>query len=66
MDPMAEGVLVIGVGTGTREMGVYLQGFKRYLGTGLLGEDRDTLDRFGVMVRAGCLIGSCQGTCISL
>lgn len=47
LDPMAEGVLVIGVGSGTKLLEGYLSGSKGYEATALLGEERDTQDASG-------------------
>ena len=47
LDPLAEGVLVLGVGEGTKLMDQYLAGAKGYLATALLGWETDTLDRTG-------------------
>ena len=37
LDPMATGVLVLGLGKGCRDLEGYLKGPKRYRGLGLLG-----------------------------
>jgi tRNA pseudouridine55 synthase len=51
LDPMAQGVLVLGVGRATRLLR-YLSGLdKEYEGTGVLGVETDTLDADGDMVR---------------
>jgi tRNA pseudouridine55 synthase len=51
LDPMATGLLVIGVGRATRLLR-YLSGLdKDYEGTGRLGEETDTLDAEGRVVR---------------
>lgn len=47
LDPMAEGVLVLGVGRGTKLMAEYLKGFKRYRADGMLGVETDSLDSTG-------------------
>ena len=47
LDPLATGVLVVGIGTGCREMGSYLKGTKRYHGLGRLGSEYDTQDCTG-------------------
>lgn len=48
LDPMAEGVLVIGVGDGTKELEKQLKrSNKRYNGVALLGFETDTLDSTG-------------------
>lgn len=50
LDPMAEGVLVLGVGSGTKLLEKYLKGYKRYRATGLLGIETDTLDSTGKII----------------
>jgi tRNA pseudouridine55 synthase len=51
LDPMAQGVLVLGVGRATRLLR-YLSGLdKEYEGTGVLGVETDTLDADGEIVR---------------
>jgi tRNA pseudouridine55 synthase len=51
LDPMATGVLLVGVGRATRLLR-YLSGLdKEYEGTGRLGEETDTLDAEGRVVR---------------
>ena len=51
LDPMAQGVLVLGVGRATRLLR-YLSGLdKEYEGTGVLGVETDTLDADGEVVR---------------
>jgi len=52
LDPLAQGVLVLGVGEGTKLMGQYLQGAKEYRGTGLLGSEMDTQDCTGVVTES--------------
>ena len=47
LDPMAEGVLVLGVGEGTKLLEGYLSGSKAYTAEALLGAETDTLDRTG-------------------
>lgn len=47
LDPLAEGVLVLGVGDGTRALTSYLSGSKAYIATGVLGTSTDTLDSTG-------------------
>ncbi|CAB9496801.1 pseudouridine synthase B [Seminavis robusta] len=44
LDPLATGVLVVGVGKGTKELQSYLTGSKRYLATGEFGFETNTLD----------------------
>src|SRR5215510_1049221 len=51
LDPMATGLLVVGVGRATRLLR-YLSGLdKDYEGVGRLGEETDTLDADGTIVR---------------
>ncbi len=47
LDPLAEGVLVIGVGRGTKLMEDYLHGTKSYQAVGKLGVETDTYDSTG-------------------
>lgn len=49
LDPLAEGVLVLGVGDGTKLMGEYLAGSKGYRAEALLGAETDTLDSEGTV-----------------
>jgi tRNA pseudouridine55 synthase len=44
LDPLASGVLVIGVGKGTKELQSYLSGSKKYKATGEFGFETTTLD----------------------
>jgi tRNA pseudouridine55 synthase len=48
LDPMATGVLVLGVGNGTKALEKYLKGNKGYRAVAKLGIGTDTLDRTGV------------------
>ena len=50
LDPLAEGVLVLGIGEGTKLMSTYLEGSKAYLAVAMLGDETDTLDNTGVIV----------------
>jgi tRNA pseudouridine55 synthase len=50
LDPMAEGVLIIGIGSGTRELTAFLSGSKCYRATAVLGSETDTLDATGKVV----------------
>lgn len=47
LDPIAEGVLVLGVGSGCKEMQAYLQGTKKYVVKAELGAATDTYDSEG-------------------
>jgi tRNA pseudouridine55 synthase len=49
LDPMAEGVLVLGIGSGTKLLGDYLAGSKGYHAVALLGQATDTLDATGTV-----------------
>jgi len=55
LDPLAEGVLVLGVGEGTKLMSQYLEGSKGYQAVACLGAETDTLDCTGEVVeRVDC------------
>ena len=55
LDPLAEGVLVLGVGEGTKLMAQYLEGSKGYQAVACLGAETDTLDCTGeVIERVDC------------
>lgn len=47
LDPMAEGVLILGIGEGTKQLSKYLSGSKGYAAVGLMGKAYDTLDITG-------------------
>eukprot|EP00562_Extubocellulus_spinifer_P026874 CAMPEP_0178657008 /NCGR_PEP_ID=MMETSP0698-20121128/25136_1 /TAXON_ID=265572 /ORGANISM="Extubocellulus spinifer, Strain CCMP396" /LENGTH=362 /DNA_ID=CAMNT_0020299117 /DNA_START=34 /DNA_END=1119 /DNA_ORIENTATION=- len=47
LDPLASGVLVIGVGSGTKELQTFLSGSKRYRAGVKLGFETETLDMEG-------------------
>ena len=49
LDPLAEGVLVLGIGDGTKLMGDFLSGTKRYQAVAILGAETDTLDNTGAV-----------------
>lgn len=49
LDPMASGVLVIGLGRGCKDLSGFLSGHKTYLATGQFGKSFDTLDKTGVL-----------------
>lgn len=51
LDPLASGVLVLGVGKGTTLLQRYLEGDKRYVASVQLGYETDTLDCEGAVVR---------------
>jgi len=54
LDPNASGVLVIGIGTGTKVMSKYLEGSKSYLAQGKVGFETDSQDRTGSMTIRMC------------
>jgi tRNA pseudouridine55 synthase len=47
LDPMATGVLVLGIGAGTKYMSDYLAGPKAYIASAALGTETNTLDSTG-------------------
>lgn len=49
LDPLAQGVLILGVGKGTTLMESYLAGSKGYRAIARLGSETDTLDSTGVV-----------------
>ncbi|EUD64934.1 tRNA pseudouridine55 synthase [Plasmodium inui San Antonio 1] len=51
LDPFAEGVLVIGIQKGTKQLIDFLKCYKKYLALGLFGLETDTLDREGTVVK---------------
>ncbi|KDQ60980.1 hypothetical protein JAAARDRAFT_31980 [Jaapia argillacea MUCL 33604] len=51
LDPLADGVLVVGVGKGTKKLGDFLDCVKEYRTTCLLGCETDTYDSEGAQVR---------------
>lgn len=53
LDPLACGVLPVGVGNAARLFDYFLQKEKRYLARFVFGATTDTLDREGVVVRGG-------------
>mmetsp|Transcript_16076 Transcript_16076/g.25021 ORF Transcript_16076/g.25021 Transcript_16076/m.25021 type:complete len:338 (+) Transcript_16076:71-1084(+) len=53
LDPLATGVLVIGVGKGTKEMQGYLTGSKMYTAVGEFGFETNTLDMEGNVTKTG-------------
>ena len=52
LDPMATGLLILGVGRATRLLRYLGDLPKSYVGTGRLGEETDTLDAEGTVVRS--------------
>ncbi|RAL06178.1 pseudouridine synthase PUS4 [Aspergillus ibericus CBS 121593] len=53
LDPMATGVLVAGVGKGTKHLNEFLACTKEYETVVLFGAETDTYDRMGKLVRKG-------------
>ncbi|KAF8421038.1 trub family pseudouridylate synthase-containing protein [Tirmania nivea] len=51
LDPMATGVLVVGVGSGTKKLPTLLGGEKEYVATAILGAATDTYDRLGKVTK---------------
>ncbi|PCH38166.1 pseudouridylate synthase 4 [Wolfiporia cocos MD-104 SS10] len=51
LDPLADGVLVVGVGKGTKKLGEFLDCVKEYRTTCLLGCETDSYDSEGAQVR---------------
>lgn len=51
LDPLASGVLVLGVGGGTTRLQSYLEGGKEYIASCELGYETDTLDAEGKLVK---------------
>ncbi|XP_022097726.1 probable tRNA pseudouridine synthase 1 isoform X4 [Acanthaster planci] len=51
LDFNASGVLVIGIGRGTKQLASLLKGNKRYLAVGCLGSSTDTQDALGKVVQ---------------
>ncbi|CAO3638469.1 unnamed protein product [Mucor fragilis] len=53
LDPMAEGVLVLGVGRGCKQLADYLEGTKEYIVGAKFGQSTDTFDAEGTVVQIG-------------
>jgi tRNA pseudouridine55 synthase len=51
LDPMATGVLVVGVGSGTKKLNQFLGGWKEYEATCVFGILTDSYDAVGKIVR---------------
>eukprot|EP01035_Chromulina_nebulosa_P018468 gene18468-24178_t len=51
LDPLAQGVIVLGVGKGTQLLSEYLIGSKGYKATGILGSETNTLDCTGEVIK---------------
>lgn len=52
LDPMATGVLVVGLNGGCKELSKYLTGSKSYVAEARFGEHFDTLDRTGKLLQS--------------
>ena len=52
LDPLASGVLVLGIGKGTSQLQDYLKGDKQYVAAVQLGYETDTLDAEGKVVKS--------------
>lgn len=50
LDPLATGLMVVGVGSATKVLAEYLSGVKGYSASALLGEETDTQDSEGTML----------------
>ncbi|KAG1051850.1 hypothetical protein G6F43_005972 [Rhizopus delemar] len=53
LDPLAEGVLVLGVGSGCKQLSNYLKCNKEYIVTAKLGQSTDTFDSEGKVINQG-------------
>ncbi|KEG01169.1 tRNA pseudouridine55 synthase [Plasmodium vinckei vinckei] len=51
LDPFAEGVLMIGIQKGTKELSNFLKCYKQYLAVSVFGIETDTLDREGKIIK---------------
>ncbi|KAG8826780.1 hypothetical protein FRC19_007583 [Serendipita sp. 401] len=51
LDPLANGVLIIGIGDGTKHLGQFLDCYKTYRTRGLLGCETDSYDSEGSLIR---------------
>jgi tRNA pseudouridine55 synthase len=51
LDKNAQGVLVIGIGKGCKQLQHYLSGDKSYQGIGVFGQETDTLDATGEIIK---------------
>ena len=51
LDPMATGVLIVGVGNGTKDLNKFLHGTKQYTADVLFGASTDTYDTLGKVVK---------------
>ena len=55
LDPFAEGVLLICIGKKTKQVEMLMNNFKEYFGTIKLGEETDTLDCEGTVVKKSAI-----------
>ncbi|MDE6850488.1 MAG: tRNA pseudouridine(55) synthase TruB, partial [Clostridia bacterium] len=53
LDPMADGVLPVAVGNAARLFDYFLQKKKTYVATFRFGDDYDTLDTTGTVIKSG-------------
>lgn len=60
LDPIGEGVLLVGVGKGTRLFDYFLKKRKTYEATFLFGAETDTLDRTGAVIKTTTVVPSQQ------
>jgi tRNA pseudouridine55 synthase len=51
LDPMATGVLIVGVGSGTKQLNALLGGMKEYEATCVFGTVTDSYDAVGKILR---------------
>jgi tRNA pseudouridine55 synthase len=58
LDPMATGLLIVGVGRATRLLRFFGDLPKTYVGTARLGEQTDTLDADGTLVRSAPVVAT--------
>lgn len=64
LDPFATGVLIIGTGKDTKQLGKISGTEKEYTATMMLGEETDTLDTEGKIVKTLPVPDNCNTTCI--
>ena len=51
LDPMATGVLIVGIGSGTKKLNQFLGGWKEYEATCVFGTVTDSYDAVGKILR---------------
>ncbi|CAD2112148.1 tRNA pseudouridine synthase, putative [Plasmodium vinckei] len=61
LDPFAEGVLMIGIQRGTKELSNFLKCYKQYLAVSVFGIETDTLDREGAIIKMKDMEGIKKG-----